>query len=289
MICWSHQAHCKRLLVDEDEEVEQGQPVALCGNTGGWPCSHDHFEIRVNDLSPTFWPKGKTREWVIQNYINPLTFIEEKGGTLPMENDHLGLGWLEVMQDGTIHPGVDLNGPGGCNSDEGTILVSPFPGKVRFARLTPGRGFGYHILIEHDLDEMNELETKRLIKQLIEGKVDKSDFEEFEEGLKDWIEGKLSVEDFKEHQKVTDDLIKKETIQRKDNFAELRKRLLTIEEIVGSLREGLEALGEMELLDIGEEVIDVEDTEEVEKPEVPDVSGGWFARILKLIFRSQSE
>lgn len=64
-----------------------------------------------------------------------------------------GYGWLSVTDGGdTLHPGLDLNTEGGCNADEGRLVVSPLAGVVRavlwWDGWTPGEG--NHVWIEMD-------------------------------------------------------------------------------------------------------------------------------------------
>ncbi len=42
-------AHCRELLVNEGEYVEQGKVIAKSGSTGYSTGPHLHFEIRIND------------------------------------------------------------------------------------------------------------------------------------------------------------------------------------------------------------------------------------------------
>lgn len=56
-----------------------------------------------------------------------------------------GYDWLSKTDGGmTYHPGLDLNTPGGCDSDLGKLVVAPLAGAVRAAipwdHVTPGEG-----------------------------------------------------------------------------------------------------------------------------------------------------
>jgi murein DD-endopeptidase MepM/ murein hydrolase activator NlpD len=62
-----------------------------------------------------------------------------------------GYDWLSKTDGGmTYHPGLDLNTPGGCDSDLGKLVVAPLAGAVRAAipwdHATPGEG--NHIWLE---------------------------------------------------------------------------------------------------------------------------------------------
>jgi len=76
--CWTHYAHLRENPpVAVGNKVECGQTVARCGKTGTQSC-HSHFEIRKRPLGVTYFPYGKSKEWVIQNYYDPINFIENK-------------------------------------------------------------------------------------------------------------------------------------------------------------------------------------------------------------------
>lgn len=64
-----------------------------------------------------------------------------------------GYDWLDLTDGGqTYHPGIDANVEGGCNADEGALVVSPLTGIVRaiipWDGHTPGEG--NHVWVELD-------------------------------------------------------------------------------------------------------------------------------------------
>lgn len=58
-----------------------------------------------------------------------------------------GYGFLEWTGD-TFHPGVDLNTPGGAESDCGNTVRCPVAGTVRHVEEAPNVGFGLHAWVE---------------------------------------------------------------------------------------------------------------------------------------------
>jgi hypothetical protein len=64
-----------------------------------------------------------------------------------------GYGWLSSTDGGaTLHPGLDLNSGGGCNDDEGALVVTPLAGVVRATLSWNGysSGEGNHVWVELD-------------------------------------------------------------------------------------------------------------------------------------------
>jgi murein DD-endopeptidase MepM/ murein hydrolase activator NlpD len=56
--------HCSKILVEEDEEIEEGQIIAKTGKTGLALGDHLHFGVLVQGIE--VWPM----DWMKQNWIN---------------------------------------------------------------------------------------------------------------------------------------------------------------------------------------------------------------------------
>lgn len=72
---WSHYAHLKDILVKVDERVKAGDQIATVGNTGASTAPHLHFELRKRPLGENFYPNGKSKQWVKNNYYSPDEFL----------------------------------------------------------------------------------------------------------------------------------------------------------------------------------------------------------------------
>lgn len=65
-----------------------------------------------------------------------------------------GFGFLDPIYDGadSVHPGVDLNTPGGASTDLGAAVVTPLAAYVRYVGVWDGvtRGLGTHVWLESE-------------------------------------------------------------------------------------------------------------------------------------------
>ncbi len=200
---WFHYAHLSNIYVKEGQHIQNGQKIATVGRSGGWKNAHLHWEVRCKNLDPSYWPKGQFDAFVASRYEDPLKFLHTHNLNYPMRWSHTGYEFLERMQDGTFHPGVDLN-YGAPNADLGMEISSPCNGVVVFAGEDPGIGFGKHIIVEHEFelpeggdgDAMTE-EEKKQFDDLVK---DVRNAETLEEGstLRKTIDTRLERE-FDEH------------------------------------------------------------------------------------------
>lgn len=72
---WSHYAHLNDIQVKVGESVKSGDQIGTVGNTGSSTAPHLHFELRKRPLGVNFYPNGKSKQWVIDNYYNPDEFL----------------------------------------------------------------------------------------------------------------------------------------------------------------------------------------------------------------------
>jgi lysozyme len=72
---WSHYAHLRDFpVLAVGAKVKSGDIVGRCGGSGGW-VPHLHFEIRKRPLGVNYFPYGRSKQWVEDNYYNPETFF----------------------------------------------------------------------------------------------------------------------------------------------------------------------------------------------------------------------
>jgi hypothetical protein len=68
-----HTDHLLDILVSVGQRVVPGQPIGLCGRTGGWDCAHAHTELAKSAPQDGWWqwPYGWSRAQVEAAYWNP--------------------------------------------------------------------------------------------------------------------------------------------------------------------------------------------------------------------------
>lgn len=72
---WSQYAHLEDVNVVEGQKVDQREPIATLGGTGGW-YAHLHHEIRKRPLGVWYYPdKTKDADWINKNYFEPSEFV----------------------------------------------------------------------------------------------------------------------------------------------------------------------------------------------------------------------
>jgi murein DD-endopeptidase MepM/ murein hydrolase activator NlpD len=71
-----HTDHLLDILVSVGQRVVPGQPIGLCGRTGGWDCAHAHTELAKSAPQDGWWqwPYGWSRAQVEAAYWNPRTW-----------------------------------------------------------------------------------------------------------------------------------------------------------------------------------------------------------------------
>ena len=145
-------AHMDRNFVRKgDIVVKHVTPIGTIGDGNGQYLAHLHFSIS-NGLTPTQlinyisrWSKSQVRQY----YRDPreVDFTKMFGKKVDVGN--FGYGWLDWVGYGW-HPGVDLNGLGGGNTDFGMPFKSSCDGKViyEWRGWTKNKGWGNIVIVE---------------------------------------------------------------------------------------------------------------------------------------------
>lgn len=70
---WFHVDHLLDISVVTGQRLNPGQPVGLCGRTGGWDCAHAHTELLTGPPRDGYWqwPYGWSKAQVEAQYWNP--------------------------------------------------------------------------------------------------------------------------------------------------------------------------------------------------------------------------
>lgn len=132
------------VYVKEGDGVVKEQLIGTNGTGGGLYPAHCHLERIIKKL-PSWsgyvngWSKEKVKEYFSEPTATDMRVV------FPTFH-HLGYNWLDWYGKG-YHPGKDLNGPGGGNSDLGDPIHSPCDGKVVYKNEN-AVGWGNLLVIE---------------------------------------------------------------------------------------------------------------------------------------------
>lgn len=147
-------AHMDRNLVRKGYHVVKNvTPIGTIGDGNGQYLAHLHFSIS-RGLTPTQlinyisgWSKSKVEEY----YINPAKIDFKTMFGTKVDVGTFGYGWLDWVGYGW-HPGVDVNGLKGGNTDFGMPFKSSCDGTViyEWRGWTKNRGWGNLIIIEEN-------------------------------------------------------------------------------------------------------------------------------------------
>jgi GH25 family lysozyme M1 (1,4-beta-N-acetylmuramidase) len=144
--------HMDKVFVKLGDKVKKGQEIGTIGDgNGNYPgAAHVHYDC-PNYIPVNWWdfPIGATREFVRDHYTTPYLFIE-KQNALPTIFDHLGWDYLQkaTYPNGTcFHPGCDINGKGGGNSDFGQVIKATRSGEVVYCYAEAGKNHGWGKLL----------------------------------------------------------------------------------------------------------------------------------------------
>jgi hypothetical protein len=149
---WFHVDHLLDISVVTGQRLLPGQPIGLCGRTGGWDCAHGHCEWLTGPPQDGYWqwPYGWSRGQVEQAYWNPWSWwsaatalvLAESNQPIPPEvvevlSDWEITHWL--MPDLWQWAGVPYN-PEGLTSK--AWLQELREGRYRGRPRTADRGYG---------------------------------------------------------------------------------------------------------------------------------------------------
>jgi len=147
-------AHMDRNFVRKgDKVIKHVTPIGTIGDGNGQYYAHLHFSISEG-LTPTQlkkyisgWSKTKVKKY----YDNPKDIDFKKMFGRKVDVGNFGYGWLDWIGYG-YHPGVDVNGLGGGNTDFGMPFKSSCDGKVIYEERTwfKNGGWGNIIVVEEE-------------------------------------------------------------------------------------------------------------------------------------------
>jgi len=145
-------AHMDKNLVKKGDTVQKYvTPIGTVGTGNGQYYAHLHFSISegltVDELYK--YISGWSKEKVEKFYIDPRKVDFEKMLGKKVDVGNFGFDWLQWVGYG-YHPGVDVNGLGGGNTDFGMPFKSSCDGVVIHETRTwfKNGGWGNLIVIE---------------------------------------------------------------------------------------------------------------------------------------------
>lgn len=148
--------HCDRNFVRKgDRVIKHVTPIGTVGTGNGQWFAHLHFSISEG-LTPAQLKayNVKDKAFVQKHYIDPRGIDFNKMFGTKVDVGNFGYGWLQWIGYGW-HPGVDVNGLGGGNSDIGMPFKSSCDGVVIFEERTwfKNSGWGNLIMVEESEPE----------------------------------------------------------------------------------------------------------------------------------------
>lgn len=128
-------------------------PIGTIGTGNGQWYAHLHFSISEG-LTPAqlkSYIMGWSIEQVRKYYIDPRKVDFEKMFGKKVDVGNFGYGWLQDIGNG-FHPGVDVNGLGGGNTDIGMPFKSSVTGTVinEWRGWTKNGGWGNIVMVQED-------------------------------------------------------------------------------------------------------------------------------------------
>jgi murein DD-endopeptidase MepM/ murein hydrolase activator NlpD len=147
-------AHMDRNFVRKgDRVIQYVTPIGTIGDGNGQYFAHLHFSISEG-ITPAQlksyikgWPKAKVQKY----YKDPRKIDFKKMFGTKMDVGNFGYDWLQWVGYG-YHPGVDVNGLKGGNTDMGMPFKSSCNGVVvyEWRGWTKNNGWGNLIMIQED-------------------------------------------------------------------------------------------------------------------------------------------
>jgi len=160
-------AHNDKNLVKLGDVVEQYKTlIGTMGTANGQYFCHLHHSVSKDLTQEEIrrYVGGWSKEVVEAHYEKPACDYERMFGR-KMDIGNAGWDWMDKINADTFHPGLDINGFGGGNSDVGYEFKSPCNGRVVCAE-NWRNGWGNVIIIEEDNKKTMNKEFVNIIEDL---------------------------------------------------------------------------------------------------------------------------
>lgn len=147
-------AHNDLNKVKKGDKVKKYKTIiGTIGSANGQYWSHLHHSISDDLTVPQLrkYIKGWTKEEVKKHYNKPTRTTDyEKMFGRKMDVGNAGYDWLQDIGNG-FHPGIDINGFGGGNTDKGYPYKSSCDGTVIYVSETDAQdGWGKMVVVEEE-------------------------------------------------------------------------------------------------------------------------------------------
>jgi hypothetical protein len=161
---WWHTDHLLSISVGVGQRLSPGDPIGLCGRTGGWDCAHAHTELLKRPPQDGWyqWPYGWSRAAVEDAYWNPSQWWAAASALVIAEVDKpIGPEVVMLLEDWQVRSWIlaDLYAWAGIeyNPESGTaqgwvnaLREGTYLGRPRTGERSYGEGDSAGVWVEYD-------------------------------------------------------------------------------------------------------------------------------------------
>jgi len=161
---WMHVDHLFDVSCREEQRLGPGEPIGLCGRSGGWSCAHLHLELLKGPPQSGYgqWPYGWSQAQVEAAYYQPLAWWQAATArVLADANEPIPPEVITVLQEWQVRSWIlgPLYAAAGIpyNPESGTAAAwvqrlrdGHYPGRPRTAEQPYGEGDQRGVWVEYE-------------------------------------------------------------------------------------------------------------------------------------------